>query len=66
MTDAIGAMAPLHNRIPVFLLPREWEAWPCGSFDGQLAFRQRKFPDGLIEMERTPELWVAKKKKASA
>ncbi len=36
-----------------------------GSFDDLLAFQARKFPDELIEMERTPELWV-KKKKASA
>jgi len=65
MTDANAAMTRLHNRMPVFLFPTEWDTWLRGSFDDLLAFQARKFPDELIEMERTPELWV-KKKKASA
>jgi hypothetical protein len=51
--------------VPVFLFENEWDAWLRGSLNELLAFKARKFPDDLIEMERTPELWV-KKKKASA
>lgn len=65
MTDANDAISPLHDRMPVFLFPTEWDAWLRGSFDDLLAFQQRKFPDDLIEMERTPELWV-KKRSATA
>ena len=65
MTDANAAMAPLHNRMPVFLFENEWDTWLKGSFENLLAFQARKFPDELIEMDRTPELWV-KKRKASA
>jgi hypothetical protein len=36
-----------------------------GSFDDLLAFQARKLPDELIEMERTPELWVKRKTKAA-
>jgi putative SOS response-associated peptidase YedK len=53
-------MAPLHNRMPVFLFPTEWDSWLNGSFDDLLAFQARKFPDDLIEMEGTPELWAKK------
>ena len=61
MTDANTAMSSLHNRMPVFLFPSEWDTWLRGSFDDLLALQQRKFPDHLIEMERTPELWVKRK-----
>lgn len=66
MTGANAAMASLHDRMPVFLFESEWDAWLNGSFDDLLALQARKLSDELIEMERTPELWVAKKKKASA
>ena len=64
MTDCNEAMRPLHDRMPVLLHPHEYDQWLRGSFDDLLAFQQRRFPDDLIEMERTAELWV--KKKASA
>jgi hypothetical protein len=35
-----------------------------GSFEDLFAFQARTFPDEFIEMERTPGLWVEKKKKA--
>ena len=65
MTDANAAMAPLHNRMPMFLFPTEWDKRLNRSFDELLALQARKFPDEPIEMERTSELWV-KKRKASA
>jgi putative SOS response-associated peptidase YedK len=66
MTGANEAITPLHDRMPVFLFENEWDAWLKGSIDDLLAFQKRTFPNELIEMERTPELWVAKKKKGSA
>jgi putative SOS response-associated peptidase YedK len=62
MTNANDAIKPLHDRMPVFLFENEWDRWMTGSFDDLLAFQARKFPDELIEMERTPELWVKRKK----
>lgn len=61
MTDCNEAMRPLHDRMPVLLLPDEYDRWLCGSFDDLLAFQKRCFPDALIEMNRTSELWVKKK-----
>jgi hypothetical protein len=52
--------------MPVFLFPTEWDIWLNGSLDDLLAFQARKFPDELIEMERTTELWVSKKTKVPA
>jgi len=37
---------------------KDWDKWMTGSFDDLLVFQARKFPGELIEMERTPELWV--------
>ena len=42
------------------------DKWMVGSFDDLLAFQARKFPNELIEMERTPELWVRRKNEAAA
>ena len=64
MTDANTAMASLHERMPVFLFENEWDPWLRGSFDDLVAFQEREFPNELIEMERTSELWA--KRKASA
>jgi putative SOS response-associated peptidase YedK len=66
MTDANTAMSSLHNRMPVFLLPTEWDIWLRGSFDDLLALQARKFPDEPIEIERTSQLWVQKKTKPPA
>jgi putative SOS response-associated peptidase YedK len=38
MTDANKAIAPLHDRMPVFLFENEWDKWMAGSFDDLLAF----------------------------
>jgi putative SOS response-associated peptidase YedK len=65
MTDANGAIKPLHDRMPVFLFPTEWDAWLRGSFDDLLALQARKFPDEPIEINRTIQLWVPKKTKAT-
>ncbi|UDF29406.1 UNVERIFIED_ORG: SOS response-associated peptidase family protein [Roseateles sp. XES5] len=61
MTDANAAVAPVHNRMPVLLQPDEYEQWLHGSFEDALGFQTRVFPPELIEVERTPELWVRKK-----
>jgi putative SOS response-associated peptidase YedK len=66
MTDCNEAMRPLHDRMPVLLHPHEYDQWLRGSFDDLLAFQERSFPDDLIEMDHTRELWVPKKPKAAA
>jgi putative SOS response-associated peptidase YedK len=57
MTDCNEAIRPVHDRMPVLLLPDEWDTRLGGSFDDALGFQQRCFPDELIEMERTDEPW---------
>jgi hypothetical protein len=47
--------------MPVLLHPHKYDQWLRGSFEDLLAFQQRCFPDDLIEMDRTSELWVKKK-----
>lgn len=64
MTDCNEAIRPIHDRMPVLLHPDEYDRWLRGSFDDAVAFQERCFPDDLIEMVRTDELWV--KRKASA
>jgi len=44
----------------------EWDKWMTGSFDDLLAFQARTFPDELIEMGRTLELWVKERTKDGA
>ncbi len=66
MTDCNEAIRPVHNRMPVLLLPDEYDRWLHGSFDDLMAFQKRSFPDGLIEMERTAEPWVRRKPPAEA
>ncbi|SEP41602.1 SOS response associated peptidase (SRAP) [Rhodospirillales bacterium URHD0017] len=61
MTDCNEAMRPLHHRMPVLLLPDEFDRWLHGSFDDVVAFQNRAFPDGLIEITPTQDLWVPKK-----
>lgn len=61
MTDCNEAIRPVHDRMPVLLMPDEYDRWLNGSFDDALAFQQRCFPDELIEMTRTAELWVKRK-----
>ncbi|TCM15055.1 putative SOS response-associated peptidase YedK [Novosphingobium sp. PhB165] len=65
MTDCNEAIRPVHDRMPVLLLPNEYETWLRGSFEDLMAFQERKFPDELVEMVRTDELWSARKAPAS-
>lgn len=57
MTDCNEAIRPVHDRMPVLLHSSEYDQWLNGSFDDLLAFQKRCFPDDLIEMVRTDELW---------
>jgi hypothetical protein len=52
---------PIHDRMSVLLHFDEYERRLNGSFEDLLAFQNRCFPDELIEMERTSDLWVRKK-----
>ncbi|MDO7843563.1 SOS response-associated peptidase [Sphingomonas immobilis] len=61
MTDCNEAIRPVHDRMPVLLHADEWDQWLHGSYDDALAFQARCFPDALIAMERTDELWVKRK-----
>jgi putative SOS response-associated peptidase YedK len=57
MTDCNEAIRPVHDRMPVHLMPDDYDCWINRSFDDAVAFQQRCFPDGLIEMVRTTEPW---------
>jgi putative SOS response-associated peptidase YedK len=61
MTDCNDAIRPVHDRMPVLLLPDDYDHWLNGSFDDAVAFQKRCFPDELIEMTPTDELWVKRK-----
>lgn len=61
MTDCNEAIRPIHDRMPVLLHAGEYDQWLHGDFDDALAFQARCFPDDLIEIERTSELWVQRK-----
>ena len=61
MTDCNDAMRPLHDRMPVLLLPDEFDVWLRGSFDELVALQKRCFPNELIEIGATKDLWVPKK-----
>jgi len=57
-TDCNEAIRPVHHRMPVLLLPDEYDHWLNGDFDSAIAFQERRFPDALIEMTRTDEPWI--------
>jgi putative SOS response-associated peptidase YedK len=59
MTKCNETIRPVHDRMPVLLMPEDYEAWLAGE-DAQ-AFQDRCFPDELIEMTRTDELWSKRK-----
>jgi putative SOS response-associated peptidase YedK len=61
MTDCNEVIRPIHDRMPVLLQPQEYDQWLHSNFDDALAFQARCFPDNLIEIERTSELWVQRK-----
>ena len=58
MTGCNEAIRPIHDRMPVLLHQDEYDQWLNGSFDEALAFQLRCYPDELIEMTRTGELWI--------
>lgn len=58
MTDCNEAIRPVHNRMPVLLLPEDYDRWLGGSFEDALGFQRRRFSDALIAMERTLEPWA--------
>jgi putative SOS response-associated peptidase YedK len=61
MTDCNAAVEPVHHRMPVLLLPDEWERWLHGSLDDVRSFQDRTFPAELTEIERTAEPWLRRK-----
>jgi putative SOS response-associated peptidase YedK len=61
MTDCNEAIRPIHDRMPVLLQPHEYRRWLYGSFDDVLGVQARCFPENLIEIERTAQLWVQRK-----
>ena len=61
MTDCNEAIRPVHDRMPVMLLPHEYDSWLRGSFDDLMTFQTRCFPDHLIEMQQTSDPWVRRK-----
>jgi putative SOS response-associated peptidase YedK len=66
MTDCNEAIRPVHDRMPVLLMADEYDRWLNGSFEDLLGFQNRCFPDDLIEMRRTDELWSRTSKAAKA
>lgn len=61
MTDANEAIQPVHDRMPVLLMPNEQDRWLHGKLEDLLALQARQFPPDLVEMRRTDELWVRRK-----
>jgi putative SOS response-associated peptidase YedK len=61
MTDCNDAIRPVHDRMPVLLLPDDYDRWLHGGLDDAIAFQDRCFPNELIEMERTRDPWIRKK-----
>lgn len=65
MTDANDVVAPVHDRMPVLLHKADYETWMYGSFEDILALQRRIFPSEDLAIDRTPELWVRKKARAT-
>lgn len=61
MTDCNEAIRPVHDRMPVLLMPSEYDRWLHGDLVDVAAFQDRCFPDELIEIERTTDPWLRKK-----
>lgn len=57
MTNCNEAIRPVHGRMPVLLMPDEYDRWLNGTFEDLLAFQKRCFPNDLIEMTRTSDPW---------
>ena len=58
MTECNAAIRPVHDRMPVLLTRDDHEAWLHGSIDDIAALQARCFPDELITMRRTSDLWI--------
>ncbi|MBH1944424.1 SOS response-associated peptidase family protein [Erythrobacter sp. YJ-T3-07] len=56
MTDAAGAAAEVHNRMPVILSPDQYEEWQEGSPEEALSLCRPW--DGLLKIDRTGEHWA--------
>jgi len=65
MTDCNEAIRPVHNRMPVLLHQDEYDQWLRGSFNDAVDLQNRCFPDALIEMAQTSELWVKRAGRAA-
>jgi putative SOS response-associated peptidase YedK len=63
MADCNEAIRPVHDRMPILLLPDDHDRWLHGTMDDVLAFQFRCFLDELIEMERTSEPWIKREPK---
>jgi putative SOS response-associated peptidase YedK len=61
MTNCNEAIKETHDRMPVLLLPEDYERWLHGSLDDVVAFRDRCFPNEHIERSRSIDPWVLKK-----
>jgi putative SOS response-associated peptidase YedK len=57
MTDCNEAIRPIHHRMPVLLHEDEYDRWLNGSFEDLIGFQERCFPDELIVIDPTTELW---------
>jgi putative SOS response-associated peptidase YedK len=57
MTDCNEAIRPIHTRMPVLLHEEDHDRWLHGSLSDVIAFRDRCFPDELIEINRTDRPW---------
>jgi len=66
MTNCNEAIRPVHDRMPVLLLPEEYDSWLNGDFDTAVAFQERCFPDELIEISRTADPWNKPRKTSPA
>jgi hypothetical protein len=47
-------------------MAHEYDQWLNGTFDDLLAFQNRCFPNELIDMHRTNELWSRSSKAGKA
>lgn len=56
MTDAAGAAAEVHDRMPVILTPDQYEEWQEGSPEEALALCRGW--EGPLEIDRTGEPWA--------
>lgn len=56
--EANDAVMPVQDRMPVLLMPEDYDRWLHGSINDVIAFQFRRFPNDLIEIERTAEPWT--------